>query len=337
MDSVTQIALGAAVGEAVLGRKAGRVAAGWGAFLGTLPDLDVLLNPLLDPVQALMVHRGFSHSFFFAALLAPVAGALLHRLHRERGGSFGSWSWMVWCVIVTHILLDLLTVYGTQIFWPFTNHPYGLDSIFIVDPVYTLLLASGLLVTLIRPNKRRALFIGLALSTLYLGWSLVAKHTADRAMRTAFEEAGFPVEQYISTPSPLNTVLWLGMARTTDSLATTTWSLIDGRPPTEPRIFARNRNLLEGHGDDRGVRAVNRFSKGWWIADSNGTGIHMEDPRFGRSDLFLTPAGTYVFRFGLVPDSTGVYSTFRNLEPNIDDAGQALGRVYRRATGAQYP
>ena len=50
MDSLTQIALGAAVGTAVLGRKVGARAALWGAAVATLPDLDVLF-PYGDPVR----------------------------------------------------------------------------------------------------------------------------------------------------------------------------------------------------------------------------------------------------------------------------------------------
>ena len=41
MDSLTQIVLGAAVGEAVLGKKVGNRAMLWGAVAGTIPDLDV--------------------------------------------------------------------------------------------------------------------------------------------------------------------------------------------------------------------------------------------------------------------------------------------------------
>ncbi|MGB1977999.1 MAG: metal-dependent hydrolase, partial [Pseudoalteromonas tetraodonis] len=43
MDSLTQVALGSAVGYTVLGNKVGRKAVAWGAILGTLPDLDVFL------------------------------------------------------------------------------------------------------------------------------------------------------------------------------------------------------------------------------------------------------------------------------------------------------
>ena len=42
MDSLSQLVLGAAVGEAVLGRKLGNKAILWGAIGGTIPDLDVL-------------------------------------------------------------------------------------------------------------------------------------------------------------------------------------------------------------------------------------------------------------------------------------------------------
>ena len=42
MDSVTQIVLGAAVGQAVLGSKVGNKALLYGAVAGTIPDLDVI-------------------------------------------------------------------------------------------------------------------------------------------------------------------------------------------------------------------------------------------------------------------------------------------------------
>ncbi|MCB0293431.1 MAG: metal-dependent hydrolase, partial [Calditrichaeota bacterium] len=72
MDTITQIALGAAVGEAVLGRKVGNKALLWGAVGGTIPDLDVLARPLLSGVENLGFHRGFSHSILFAVMIAPL-------------------------------------------------------------------------------------------------------------------------------------------------------------------------------------------------------------------------------------------------------------------------
>ncbi|NNC86609.1 MAG: metal-dependent hydrolase [Bacteroidia bacterium] len=72
MDSLSQIVLGAAIGEAVLGRKAGNKAAMWGAVLGTIPDLDVVPGNLFieSTIDRLLFHRGFSHSIIFSLLFA---------------------------------------------------------------------------------------------------------------------------------------------------------------------------------------------------------------------------------------------------------------------------
>ncbi|MCB0619960.1 MAG: metal-dependent hydrolase [Saprospiraceae bacterium] len=83
MDSLTQITLGAAVGEAVLGRKAGNRAMLWGAVGGTIPDLDVFANFVTDEMTALAFHRGISHSFFFAVLAPFAFGWLTHRLYQS--------------------------------------------------------------------------------------------------------------------------------------------------------------------------------------------------------------------------------------------------------------
>ena len=55
MDSLTQATLGAAVGEAMLGKKIGGKAALIGAVIGTIPDLDVLLTPFFTPLENISI------------------------------------------------------------------------------------------------------------------------------------------------------------------------------------------------------------------------------------------------------------------------------------------
>ncbi|SER11712.1 metal-dependent hydrolase [Neolewinella agarilytica] len=94
MDSLTQIVLGAAVGEAVLGRKVGNRAMLWGGICGTLPDLDVFANTVSDPMSALAYHRAFTHSLAFAVLIAPAVGLAIHRFYGGREGPIKSrWIW----------------------------------------------------------------------------------------------------------------------------------------------------------------------------------------------------------------------------------------------------
>lgn len=83
MDSLTQIVLGAACGEAVAGRKIGNRAMLWGAIGGTIPDLDVLSSLVTDEMTALAFHRGFMHSILFAVLFPWLIGWGVHRLYES--------------------------------------------------------------------------------------------------------------------------------------------------------------------------------------------------------------------------------------------------------------
>lgn len=90
MDSITQAALGAAVGEAVLGKKIGNKAILIGAIAGTIPDLDVLSRLFIDnQIYGLIYHRGITHSILFTLLAAPFFGWLTwlyykKNLHKSR-------------------------------------------------------------------------------------------------------------------------------------------------------------------------------------------------------------------------------------------------------------
>ena len=83
MDSLTQIVLGAAVGELVLGKKIGRKAALWGAIGGTIPDLDVISKYFMSDIDGLLFHRGFMHSIFFVFLLGPLISFIPFKIYSK--------------------------------------------------------------------------------------------------------------------------------------------------------------------------------------------------------------------------------------------------------------
>ena len=96
MDSLTQIILGAAVGEAAKGKKLGNKAMFWGAVGGTIPDLDVLVGAglqsigLVDEMWALAFHRGISHSIFFAGIMPFLLGPLVARHYKNPNRKYTS-------------------------------------------------------------------------------------------------------------------------------------------------------------------------------------------------------------------------------------------------------
>ncbi|MEL6866844.1 MAG: metal-dependent hydrolase [Bacteroidota bacterium] len=121
MDSLTQIVLGAAVGEVVLGKKIGNRAMLFGAVGGTIPDLDVLSNFVVDEMTALAFHRAISHSFFFAFTAPLVFAFLTHRLYssglyRRRGFKlYAMISWLIIYAIIAGIVSFLPVMVGGQI------------------------------------------------------------------------------------------------------------------------------------------------------------------------------------------------------------------------------
>ena len=102
MDSLTQIVLGAAVGEIALGRKIGNRAMVWGAIGGTIPDLDVFANPFMDDIQALAFHRSISHSIFFSVVAPFLFGGLIYKLYDSK---FHKTRWYKALISVINIVL----------------------------------------------------------------------------------------------------------------------------------------------------------------------------------------------------------------------------------------
>lgn len=108
MDSITQAVLGASIQGALLGRWQGRRALLYGAMLGTLPDLDVIID-YGDAVADMTYHRGFSHSLFVLSALALALTLLIRKLRPDPGYSARRLFLTLWLVLITHPLLDAFT------------------------------------------------------------------------------------------------------------------------------------------------------------------------------------------------------------------------------------
>ncbi len=136
MDPITHLTAGALGGQAF--RRPLRNDRYWLAFCifaAWLPDSDNFVG-LLGTEFYLLYHRGVTHSFlgglFLAAVFVAIFRLFVNKISFVRG------LLIAYALILVHIFLDLITSYGTQIFFPFTNARYAVTSIFIIDPIYTL-------------------------------------------------------------------------------------------------------------------------------------------------------------------------------------------------------
>ncbi len=341
MDSVTQLGLGAAVGQAVLGREAGNRAILWGAVAGTLPDLDVLANPMLTEIQQLSWHRGPSHAFFYLTLAAPVLGWIVSRIHPSLG-SWKKWTALFYLGFITHVLLDTFTVYGTQLLRPFSDYPAAFNSISIIDPLYTLpLLAAVIAVLFIRRDsalRQRTIIVGLAVSTTYLLGTVAIKAHVDNVVEASLAEQDISHERYITTPALFNAVLWRATVDADDGLWIGHYSLLDHEETISFAWVPQNSHLLKSYEDTDAIRRLQWFSRGYLIAREVDGMIRLHDIRFGEVDYNNDDDREWIFGWELVSsDNQAGGWSLRRASPNMDNPGEAMRSLWERIKGNEYP
>lgn len=326
MDSISQAALGAAVGVATMGRRTALwKAALIGAIGGTLPDLDVFIDHG-DPVRNMTLHRAQSHSLLYLALLSPLLAWLCARLCSQRR-HWQRWLLAIWLILTTHVLLDLMTVYGTQLLIPFTDYPYAVGSIFIIDPLYTVPLLIGLAGTFLW--RRRALTMnaaGLLLSTAYLAWSMGAQAYVTHQIKPVIARDAPHAQDVLVTPTMFNTLLWRVIVRTPDSYAEGFYSLLD-KQPMQLQHYANGASLALSIKDNWALDRVRWFSHGFYrLTDEHDTLI-ITDLRFGQEPY-------YNFRFAVAEKQHGQWQTIiPRAAPTGEPWGVSIKPTWERLSG----
>ncbi len=341
VDSITQAALGAVVGELVLGRQLGRRAIGWGALFGTIPDLDVIFTPLLDTARNLSVHRGLSHSLLLMiAASVWLAKPLSRRWKKEkvtplRAGIFVFLAWS------THVLIDIFTVYGTKVLSPFSSYPVSFDNLFIVDLFFTIPLLVAVVIGLfVKPKEWkkgqgiRAAWWCLGVSIFYVGLSFWAKYSVSRAVEADLARRGVSWERRMEAPSPFNIVFWRALVERPGEIWIGYRSVFDPADlPVRWIVVPKGEEALAKYSGEREVKTVLNFSKGWWIAREAPGGLWLADLRFGEGrswderGVALRPVFAWTFQAEDPKDR------LRMRRPESRGGMEMVRRMVRRALG----
>ncbi|WP_053002440.1 metal-dependent hydrolase [Kordia jejudonensis] len=222
MDSITQAVLGAAIGEVALGKKIGNKGAIAGAIVATIPDLDVILHLFYTKFEMLSIHRGYSHSIVCSIIGALLLTFILSKIKWFDQISFKRCLLFVWLCLITHMLLDAFTAYGTQLLLPFSDRRIGFDSINVVDPLYTIPMIIGLIAScwLYRSHKNRSKFTtyGLWISSIYLLCTLLHKEIVATTIAARFAKNNIHYTELLTMPVGIANINWYGVAKTNDSL-----------------------------------------------------------------------------------------------------------------------
>ena len=330
LDSFTHIAVGSALGMAAMGACSPRwKAALWGSVCQTLPDLDTFIHHG-DPIRDMTLHRGDSHSLFYLTLLAPFLAWGISRIYREPQ-LFWRWLLLTWLALVLHPLLDVTTVYGTQLLRPFTDYPFGAGAIFIIDPLFTVPVTIGALVALCwrSPSALRWNAVAMGLSAAYLAWTFVAQHHVTGIAREALREQKIDAQLVEVDPTALNTVLWRVTVITADSYLEGFYSLLDESHAIVFQKHPRGEALYEQTRTNWNVARMAWFTHGFFKMEHKDGLVTISDLRLGMEPY-------YGFTFAVFEDRGGVLTPIvpkRTGAPLRPDAQTGLPWLWHRLKG----
>lgn len=303
MDTLTHIVVGACIGELMTDRRLGKHSLQWGALAQILPDIDVISATWLDPTEGLLAHRGITHSLFFMVLASPLLAWLARRIHISRGLEFRQLTLFFGIQVLVHIFLDAFNAYGTGWFEPFNHSRISLNTIFVVDPLFTLFPLVAATALWIRPFnyrfRRRFARVALGASFLYLLICLWNKGIVDTDIQQSLKRQNITYYRYFTTPAPLNNLLWLVVAESDSGYYMAYRSVFDKTDKVPFSYYNRNAYLLRGLSDPVGLDRLLRFSKGYYTVGWVNDTLEFNDLRFGQVMGWTNPEAPFVFHYHL--------------------------------------
>ena len=232
MEPVTHFLTGACLGRAGFNRKAAYATLAM-TLAAEAPDLDVFWE-LRGPVAGFQHHRGITHTFIAAPVIALVTVFvvwLIHRMRKKPPAVPPRWGLLWFFALIaalSHLLLDYTNNYGLRPFFPFNDHWYARSIVFIIDPVILLLLLASFILPWIfgladrEIGVRRTRFRGrgwsiAALICIVLWWSL---RNAEHAHAIELVQNGGyvsePITRIDAEPSIVDPFAWRVIAETKD-------------------------------------------------------------------------------------------------------------------------
>ena len=308
----------------------------YGAVAASLPDIDFIASFWLKTPDDLMAHRGITHSFCFAIVL--IAGLALLFRHRHQRLEIPLKIWLIFMgtEVLSHLFLDGFNAYGVGWLEPFSHHRFAFNTLFVADPFFSfgpgvaafILLFPGPL----RLTRRAWAGWGLFLCGFYLGYSVYNKYNIDNKVRFALSNQQIRYNQYFTTPTPLNTWLWLVVVAVDSGYYTGYRSVFDRTDSIGFTYVPRNEGLLQPFVNQEDTRQLLRFAQGYYSVGQSGHGLVFNVLRFGQMQGWRNPAAPFVFHYYLQdPDANRlVLQRGRFAGWNVESAKWFLLRIRGR-------
>ena len=233
MDTITHALTGAVIAKAIDDQKIGNWGTIAGAAMGLFPDSDFLLG-LINRQFYIEYHRDFTHSLFLIPFYALFFSWVLMKISGR--SHFLSFYKICLPVLLSHVVLDLLTSYGTMVLSPFFGDRFAWDLVFIIDLTFSGIVALSILVSLLLKRKARWVCRGsVAALALYVFFCWVQHEGAIKVAQRFAEGLDEEVIQVAALPQPLSPFRWANYVETNQRVYQGFVDLSRNEPPAVNR------------------------------------------------------------------------------------------------------
>jgi inner membrane protein len=305
MDSITHASLGICAGEVLLGKKLGKKALLWGAIVQNLPDIDTGAAFFVSPDKDLLIHRGITHSLFFAVIVGILLALLAKRMDKKVFLPFGMLAFFFIFQLILHDLLDTCNSYGTGLLEPFSYHRFSINLLYVADPLFTkgLFIASIFLIFKDSENKNRNkwAYIAMFISAFYLCFAGFNKVVINRRVEASFRSLKINPQCYFTTPAPFNAMLWYVVA-TADSGYYTAYSSVWDNPKLPP-VFEKhqkNYSLLNKSYNYDVLQNLKAFAGDYYTITQRDNVLYFNVLRFEQVQGWSVKNAPFAFSYPLV-------------------------------------
>ena len=216
MDPLTHGLAGAVIAKAGFSRSLGK----WGTLTGIIvalsPDSDFILR-LFGQEIFLRYHRGITHSLILLPLYSLLLACIFQRISKVK--NFFYFYLLCFLSLLSHVLLDLVTSFGTMALSPLSNQRLAWDIIFIIDPYLTAILLIPFLLTYLFKRYNREL--GVVSISLLVPYLALCIYSHNIALSMAYQDAvkrNLVPHVVAALPQPLSPFKWVLLVDSGDTL-----------------------------------------------------------------------------------------------------------------------
>ncbi len=349
---MTQAAVGAWIGELMLGKRLGKRALAWGALFGILPELlEGALSPFLDTARELATHRALAHSLPMIALGSWGIAHGLAKLWQRQKITKAEASGFILAVWLTHVLVDCFSTAGAAIVWPFDVKRVSLnlldqpDFLFSAPLVVTALWLAFLKQPVAKKSRsKKPVPPSLRMKLACWGFGLCAGYTLLAVGMKFIASAGFHAdltrrgtkhERRMESPTPFNILLWRSVVDRGDELWVGYRTVFENhQTPVRWTIYPKGGGALAKVAGLRETKTLTSTTDGWWLARPNIKGAWLGDLRFCETRTWGSKKDAVDSRLAIswLIDAENENDRLREIHPTRNATDQ-LSRMRKRIAG----